>query len=251
MKQPLSVQIDTMRYDGSQKELIKNFRLTVRPGELVSIMGPSGCGKTTLLRIIAGLEKNYLGEVHIGEDLITGPSRRVQMTFQDHRLFPWMSARENIAFAIASPGDRQSEPSRMLEAFGLTERAMAWPSQLSGGEQSRVSLARALIEPSDVLLLDEPLRSLDLQTRISVGEQLRKALKGRKVITLLVSHDIEDALVLSDRVLVLTRHPMIVAAEFSITLPYPRSRSDDTVREVGAKILREIERLSGVGRLAK
>lgn len=240
MTKSLSLTIRSMSYGSEGPQLLKDFDLQIPSGQLVSVVGPSGCGKTTLLRIIAGLEKKFDGQVTIGEDVVRGPSKRIQILFQEHHLLPWLRASDNVAFPHASP---KSAPSvrrshELMNVFGIDHRDQAWLSELSGGERSRIALARAFMEPSDVLLLDEPLRSLDLPTRNSLLPTLVGLLQDQKTTTIMVSHDIEDAVIFSDRILVVAAKPMRVLRDITLTIPRDRLRADEEVRGIGLEILR-------------
>ncbi len=239
MSNSLTIRVDQMKYP-SGDILIDGLQLDVPPGHFLSLMGPSGCGKSTLLRIIAGLETSYEGEVRLGRELVRAPGKQIQMMFQEHHLFPWLTALENVSFARDEPWSENAidGATKLISQFGMEQRMNAWPSQLSGGEQSRVALARALLASPEALLLDEPFRSLDLETRSAIIMQLDQALSQRKTTSVMVSHDIEDALLLSDTIVLLGTRPARAVARFTLSTPRPRARSDDEVRRVGLEILK-------------
>ena len=196
---------------GSVKAL-DEFSLTIKPGELVTLLGPSGCGKTTALRILAGIDKDHAGVVEIdGRDMSKVPAnqRHIGMVFQAYSLFPNMTALENVAYGLRVRGvdapKREARARELLDLVGLSTQAERRPTQLSGGQQQRVALARALaIEPS-VLLLDEPLSALDAQVRAQLREEIRRIQSTIGISTLFVTHDQEEAMAISDRVGVMNK----------------------------------------------
>ncbi len=191
---------------------LDDFSLTIKPGELVTLLGPSGCGKTTALRILAGIDKEHEGIVEIdGKDMSQVPAnkRNIGMVFQAYSLFPNMTAIENVAYGLRVRGvdshKRESRARELLDLVGLSTQADRRPTQLSGGQQQRVALARALaIEPS-VLLLDEPLSALDAQVRAQLREEIRRIQSTIGISTLFVTHDQEEAMAISDRVGVINK----------------------------------------------
>ena len=234
----LRIKVNEFSYSRDQSPLISDFALEIAKGEFVSIMGPSGVGKTTLLRIIAGLETNYSGHVVFRNSSVSRPSRRIQIVFQDPRLLPWRNVLDNVRLGHAKPSSVESiDASRKLIQFvGLDERSSAWPKTLSGGEQTRVALARALISNPEVVLLDEPMRGLDLVNRL----RLHKILKGRsEQTTVMVSHDIEDAVLLSDRIVFVSGSPMTAFQSIEVDLSENRDPSDSDVQNI-IKTAREI-----------
>src|SRR5215212_8377333 len=193
----LSVKIAKMRYPiaNGSGDLIEDVSFDVAPRERVAFIGRSGAGKTTLLRIVAGLERCFQGSVMLDGQALDGPVRSVQLLFQDNRLLPWKTAFENVAFATDDPKGVTNAEQVMLALgrVGLQDRADAWPKNLSGGEAARVAIARALIASPRLLLLDEPFQNLDSITRLEVERQLLAALETVKPMMLLVSHDVQDA----------------------------------------------------------
>ncbi len=191
---------------------LNDFSLTIKPGELVTLLGPSGCGKTTALRILAGIDKDHEGVVEIdGKDMSAVPAnkRNIGMVFQAYSLFPNMTATENVAYGLRVRGvdshKREARARELLELVGLNTQGDRRPTQLSGGQQQRVALARALaIEPS-VLLLDEPLSALDAQVRAQLREEIRRIQSTIGISTLFVTHDQEEAMAISDRVGVMNK----------------------------------------------
>lgn len=200
----------------------------VEKGEIVSIVGTSGCGKSTLLRIIAGLEAPTLGTISINHYPITSPHPEVGIIFQEPRLMPWLSVCENVQFGLEGfPKAEKAQLTQViLERVGLADFAHALPRQLSGGMSQRVAIARALITKPSILLLDEPFSALDAFIRIKLQDHLLDVWQYDRPTLILVTHDIEEALVLSDQVIVLRGSPGRVHQEFVLDLPRPRKRTD-------------------------
>lgn len=207
-----ALRLEGLRRRFGNVEALAAFNLEVASGELVTLLGPSGCGKTTLLRIVAGFEQPDAGQVWLeGEDITkTPPNRRhMGMVFQAYSLFPNMSAEENVRFGLRLRGlSRAEQEQRLSELFrliGLEDVRKRYPHQLSGGQQQRIALARALAPRPKVLLMDEPLSALDAQVRQTLREEIRRIQQAEKITTLFVTHDQEEALTLSDRVVVMNR----------------------------------------------
>lgn len=211
------------------QQVLNSIDLDVAPGEAVGIVGGSGCGKSTLLRMIAGLDtqKKQGHVLRLGHE-VTGPDLSCGMVFQESRLFPWLTVRENIAFSlhgrVHSPSEITDRVDSMMALVGLTgfENALSW--QLSGGMAQRVSIARTLINHPEVLLLDEPFGALDAFTRMAMQDQILKIRKDRPTTMVLVTHDIDEAVYLCDRVVVLSRRPGTIKRIYNIDLPYRRER---------------------------
>lgn len=220
--------------------VLQNVNLTIHPGEFVCIVGGSGCGKTTLLRIVAGLETDFEGEVFLDECRITGPSLERGVVFQEHRLLPWLTVRDNVAFGKAMK-KRASSPeiSYYLDLVGLREFAETYPHQLSGGMSQRVAIARALAGRPEVLLLDEPFASLDALTRTRMQEELLRIWQAERTTVLLVTHDIEEAVFLADRVIIMSPQPGTVRRIVGVDLPRPRERTGRGFSEVRKAVLEE------------
>ncbi len=200
--------------------------LTVQPGEFVAILGPSGCGKSTLLRMVAGLDQPTAGEIQLGEAPIRGAGPDRGMVFQSYTLFPWLTVEQNIRFGLRERGVPEAEQRRIAETFiartGLKGFENHWPRQLSGGMQQRTALARALANDPEILLLDEPFGALDHQTRELMQELLLEIWQGDRKTVLFVTHDIDEAVFLAGRVLVMSARPGRIKCELPIPLPYPR-----------------------------
>ena len=200
--------------------------LMVEPGEFVAILGPSGCGKSTLLRIVAGLDRPTAGTVTLDGVPVTAPGPDRGMVFQSYTLFPWLTVAQNIRFGLAERGvpeaEQQAIAARFIARTGLTGFENHWPRQLSGGMQQRCALARALANDPEILLLDEPFGALDHQTRELMQELLLEIWDADRKTVLFVTHDIDEAIFLANRVVVMSARPGRIKAEVPVTLPYPR-----------------------------
>lgn len=213
-------------------EVIANLDLVVRDNEFVCVVGPSGCGKTTLLRMIAGLAESDSGRIRIGETVVTGPLRNVAVVFQQFGLFPWKTVRANIALALIAAGVPKDEMnqrvSEVIPLVGLGDAADRYPAQLSGGMKQRVGLARALAVQPEVILLDEPFASVDAQTREILQGELLTLWSRHRQTALFITHSIDEAITLADRVIVMGTHPGRVVDE--VIIPFERPRSVTEVR---------------------
>ncbi|WP_223904379.1 ABC transporter ATP-binding protein [Rhodoferax lithotrophicus] len=209
--------------------VLEHFSLAIAAGEFVAILGPSGCGKSTLLRLVAGLEAPQAGSIVVNGKSVTGPDPSRILMFQDPTLFPWRTVRQNVALGPQARGVLEQSQDRIDQALalvGLDNFANALPHQLSGGMAQRVALARALVNNPQLLLLDEPLGKLDSLTRLKMQGELESLWRSTGFTALLVTHDVEEALLLASRVLVLSDQPARVLAEVQVDRPYPRSRDD-------------------------
>ena len=209
---------------------LAGISLDVNEAEIVAVVGGSGCGKSTLLRLIAGLDHATLGRIQVDGDVITAPHPAVGIVFQEPRLFAWLNVEQNIGFGLADlpRAEREQRVATVLRRIGLTEHAKRWPRELSGGQAQRVALARALVAQPRVLLLDEPFSALDAFTRADLQDHLLALWADYRPTLLLVTHDIEEALVLADRVVVMQPRPGRIAAVLKVNAPRPR---DPTTRE--------------------
>ncbi len=202
--------------------------LPVAAGELVSIVGPSGCGKSTLLRLLAGLDMPNSGELWIGSEPITEPSAERGLVFQDPNLFPWLTVRRNIEAGLVARHllhEKRSEVDEFMRLVGLEAFANAYPHHLSGGMAQRVALARALINHPKVLLLDEPLGALDAFTRMRLQDEVLRLWEARGTTMLLVTHDIDEAIYMSDRIVIMTPRPGRIERTIAVDLDRPRQRN--------------------------
>ena len=211
----------------SAVEAVRGLDFDVAAGELVSLLGPSGCGKSSVVGAIAGFTPVSSGEVRVDEQLVRSPGPERGVVFQQHTLFPWKTVLENVEFGLKMRGvgraQRRRQASEMLAQVGLGDFLRHYPDQLSGGMQQRVSLARVLVNRPRVLLLDEPFCSLDAQTRLDMQQMLLELWQELHMTVVFVTHDVDEALFLSDRVLVSSRRPGRIAASLSVDLPRPRS----------------------------
>ena len=225
-------------------EALHHADLIVNKGEFVCLIGASGCGKSTLLRIIAGFERPTSGDVRVYDAPITGPSSDRGMVFQDYALFPWLSVRDNIAFGPTERGVAKAELRDKVENFidvvGLRKFADAYPHQLSGGMKQRVAIARVLANDADIVLMDEPFGALDALTRERLQEELLDIWQRTGLTVVFVTHSIEEAIFLADRVVVMTPGPGRIESDNRIELPRPRDVSapdfNELRRTLGAKL---------------
>lgn len=224
---------------GLEHTALQEVELSVGEGEILSLVGTSGCGKSTLLRLLCGLERPSDGQVLLHGQAVTGPSPQVGMVFQEPRLMPWLTVAENVRLALLDlPREEQEERiARVLEKVGLAAFAQALPRQLSGGMAQRVALARALVRRPSVLLLDEPFSALDSFTRLKLQDHLAELWAQERFTLILVTHDVEEAVILSDRVVVLRGHPGRIHRIFEVELPRPRRRSAAEVQLLKEEVI--------------
>lgn len=217
------------------------------------LVGASGCGKSTLLRIVAGLERADEGEVSHGGEPITAPSARRGFVFQEHRLLPWLSVADNIAFGLRhlAPAAKELAIGTQLARVRLSEFAHAYPHQLSGGMAQRAALARALAPLPDILLLDEPFAALDTFTRAHLQAELRDLQRSQGCAVLLVTHDIEEAIFLADRVHVLAQYPGAICRSIDVQLPHPRDRTSEEFTRLRRLVLEEFAAHASPGALTQ
>jgi NitT/TauT family transport system ATP-binding protein len=209
--------------------------LTVADNDFITVLGPSGCGKSTLLRIVAGLDRPTAGRVLLDGDEVTGPGPDRGMVFQSYTLFPWLTVAENIEFGLREKGvsgrERAAIARGYMDRVGLTGFEGHWPKQLSGGMQQRTAIARALANDPKILLLDEPFGALDNQTRSLMQEMLLGIWERDRKTVMFVTHDIEEAIFMGTRVIVMTARPGRIKADIRIDLPHPRSYRVKTTPE--------------------
>jgi ABC-type nitrate/sulfonate/bicarbonate transport system ATPase subunit len=222
---------------------LADVSLVVEAGELVSLIGPSGCGKSTLLRLMAGLETLDAGELLIGNDPITGPSAERGLVFQDPNLFPWLTVRGNIQAGLVARGvlhAKRGEVDGFMRLVGLEGFANAYPHHLSGGMAQRVALARALINHPRVLFLDEPLGALDAFTRMNLQDEVLRLWQMNRMTMLLVTHDIDEAIYMSDRIVIMTPRPGRIDKTISVNLQRPRQRNSPEFLQLRGDILEHL-----------
>jgi ABC-type nitrate/sulfonate/bicarbonate transport system ATPase subunit len=226
--------------DGANLLAVDRISLSVSPGEMVSLIGPSGCGKSTLLRLVAGLDTPTEGELLVGAEPIQGPSAERGLMFQEHNLFPWLTVRGNIRAGLVARGvlrERRHEVDEFMRLVGLEAFANLYPHQLSGGMAQRTALARALINHPKVLLLDEPLGDLDQFTRMRLQDEVLRIWQDRGTTMLLVTHDIDEAIYMSDRIVLLTPRPGRIDRLIEVNLPRPRLRNSPDFLQMRSEIL--------------
>lgn len=240
----LRVEGVTKRYakpdDAGETHALDSVALEVAAGELISLVGPSGCGKSTLLRLIAGLDTPDSGELWVGSERITGPSAQRGLVFQDPNLFPWLTVRRNIESGLVARGmlrEKRSEVEEFMRLVGLEGFEEAYPHHLSGGMAQRVALARALINHPKVLLLDEPLGALDAFTRMRMQDEVLRIWDARGTTMVLVTHDIDEAIYMSDRIVIMSPRPGRVERTIEIDLDRPRERNSTEFFRIRGDIL--------------
>ncbi|HEX5393034.1 MAG TPA: ABC transporter ATP-binding protein [Rhodocyclaceae bacterium] len=210
-----------------ETEALRDINFQVHRREFVCVIGPSGCGKSTLIRTLAGLEQHSAGEVLLDGKPVTGPGRDRGMVFQGYSLFPWLTVKRNVMFGPEMSGHTRSvaenRASQWLDLVGLTKFADAYPHQLSGGMRQRVAIARALVNEPRILLMDEPFGALDAQTRSKMQSHLLDIWRNLDITVLFITHDLDEAIYLADRILVLKAHPGEVQEVIEVPVPRPRS----------------------------
>ena len=217
---------------------LQDFSLSIGKGELVAVIGGSGCGKSTLLRLLSGLEAPTQGEISLEGRLLTEPDSLVNIVFQEPRLFSWLTVADNIGFGLRhlASSERDEQVSAALEKIGLRGHEKRWIKELSGGQAQRVALARALVTKPAVLLLDEPFSALDAMTRVELQDHLIDLWRVNATTMLLVTHDIEEAAFLADRVVVMRPWPGRILEVVDIGLPRQRNRMSDELAEVKRRL---------------
>ncbi|MFN8635449.1 MAG: ABC transporter ATP-binding protein [Chloroflexota bacterium] len=221
---------------------LEDVNLTIAPGELVSLVGPSGCGKSTLLRAVAGLDREYSGEILADGVPILGPDLARGIIFQEPRLFPWLALSENVGFGLRGSGAARNDRIReLISLVGLAGFEKAYPHQLSGGMAQRAAIARALAPSPGVLLLDEPFGALDAFTRMRLQDAFQEIWLTNRTTAILVTHDIEEAIDLGQRVVVMTPRPGRIRRVVTIDLPYPRDRGTERFAAYRREILAEFD----------
>jgi len=223
-------------------QVVEDVSLDVRDGEFVAIVGPSGCGKSTLLNIIAGFERADRGVVKIDGIKRKGPSPNGIMISQHGSVFPWLTVQQNLLFALSGTSHRDHGmlAHRYIEMVGLSGFERAYPHELSGGMLKRVELARALVVKPAILYMDEPFSALDALMSLRMQTELRRILEEERHTVMLITHDVEEAIFLADRILVLSPRPTTIQTTFDVDLPHPRKLSDPRAQELREAILKEI-----------
>jgi sulfonate transport system ATP-binding protein len=229
---------------GTPRPVLEGINLDVKPGEFISIVGASGCGKSTLLRLIVGLDADYGGEIRLDGDRVATTSLDRGIVFQDHRLFPWMTLEQNIELALLNTGTPKERRAQIvadhIALVNLTGFEKAYPHQLSGGMAQRAAIARALVTEPKLLLLDEPLGALDALTRVHVQSELQRIWMAERSTMIMVTHDVEEALYLGDRVVIMAPNPGRIRRIVNVDLPHPRDRSAPLLHRLKDEILAEL-----------
>ncbi|MEK8049752.1 ABC transporter ATP-binding protein [Ideonella sp. DXS22W] len=228
---------------GEPLPVLQDIHLTIQPGEFVSIVGASGCGKSTLLRLVVGLEEGYAGELRLDGRRIAGTHLDRGIVFQEHRLFPWLNVEQNIALGLLNAGlpaaDKARSVAEHIALVGLQGFESAYPHQLSGGMSQRVAIARALVNRPRVLLLDEPFGALDALTRSHLQHELARIVAAEGITAILVTHDVEEAVFLGDRVVVMAPRPGRIRRIVPVDLPRPRDRASAAFARLKDDVLGE------------
>lgn len=220
--------------------VLSDINLEMHDGELVCIVGASGCGKSTILRLVCGLIAPTTGTVTVNGERVVKPGPEIGMVFQKPTLFPWLTVEENIAFSLKTgekDPDWAEKTDRMLKLIGLEQFRSNFPAQLSGGMAQRVALVRSLVSSPEILLLDEPMSALDAFTRMKLQDEVLSIWQRRKPLFVMVTHDVDEAVYMATRVLVMDAHPGRIKADIPIDLPYPRLRSSQEFTEYRNQIM--------------
>jgi ABC-type nitrate/sulfonate/bicarbonate transport system ATPase subunit len=233
-------------FKGSSAPVLSNVALSIAPEEKVALIGRSGCGKSTLLHMMAGLLMPTDGCVRINAHQVVRPSAKWNIMFQKPSLYPWMSVKQNAELGLTF--ERKKNPQKiaeLLELVGLSDKANDNVQSLSGGQQQRVALARSLATTPEVLLLDEPFSALDAFTRSSLQDEVIRIATRQKLTMVIVTHDIEEAVAMADRVLIMAANPGRIVGEISVDLPYPRDRGSREFSEKREKLMKKFDELVG------
>ncbi|MFJ2528245.1 ABC transporter ATP-binding protein [Pseudomonas helmanticensis] len=230
--------------DGFELEAIREFNLDIAEGEFVAIVGSSGCGKSTLLRLLVGLDTQFRGQITVDGKAVSGIGGERGIVFQEHRLFPWLTVADNIGLGLVneplSAAQKRQRINDFIDLVGLRDFTRAYPHQLSGGMAQRVAIARGLVASPRILLLDEPFGALDALTRQQMQDELLAIRERAKITTILVTHDVEEAIFLADRVVVMEPRPGRIKQVVDIALPHPRQRSSFDFHQLREELLHEL-----------
>ncbi|MBO9355813.1 ATP-binding cassette domain-containing protein [Bordetella petrii] len=236
---PAALRVGAVSHHFGSLEVLRNVSFSVAPGEIVALLGASGCGKSTLLNLVAGLESLQQGTIALPASASLG------YMFQEDRLLPWRNVRDNVAFGLETSGlplaQRRRRALETLALVGLDGFAQSWPHELSGGMRSRAALARTLVMQPDMLLMDEPFSKLDPHTRSQMHEELLRIQAARRATILFVTHDVEEAVVLADRIVLLAPRPGRLREIESVGLPRPRHPTDPDVAETTRRLRLKVQ----------
>lgn len=231
------------RFRSRHQELtvLNDINLTVSPGEFISIIGSSGCGKTTFLRLVVGLEKDYEGDILLDGKRLNGPDRNRGVVFQDHRLLPWLTIEKNVGLGLKNAKDDAARRTvqEHIELVGLKGFEKHYPHQLSGGMSQRAAIARALVNRPEILLLDEPLGALDALTRMYMHQELERIWKQEGITMIMITHDVEEAIFLSDKIVVMSSRPGTIRKIIPVPLARPRDRASYDFIRIKEEVLEE------------
>ena len=228
------------------KPTLKDINLSIPKGQLTALIGRSGCGKSTLLQMIAGLLIPSDGAIRINGHTVTKPSAKWNMMFQKPSLYPWMTVRENAALGLVFSGtynDKKEKVEDLLDMVGLSEHKHKNVQQLSGGQQQRVALARSLATEPEILLLDEPFSALDAFTRTSLQNEVSQICHDQGITMVMVTHDIEEAVAMADKVIIMSQNPGEIVGELSVDFSYPRDRSSEAFNTLKEQLFAEFEKI--------
>lgn len=241
LKLQIAILSKVFRSGKTTVKALEGINLDISSGEFVSVVGTSGCGKTTFLRIIAGLENYFDGDIRLEGKKITGPGIDKGVIFQEHRLLPWLTIEENVAFGLSGKNKKNKKEiiNRYLKLVGLEGFEKAYPRQLSGGMAQRVAIARSLVNKPEVLLLDEPLGALDALTRIHMQKELEKIWRKEKITMIMITHDVEEAVSLSDKIVIMSCRPGTIKRIVEVPLSRPRNRTSADFVNIKEAVLRE------------
>lgn len=234
-------------HSGERMKVVRNVNLRLEKGSFLCVLGPSGCGKTTLLNMVAGFEEATEGRLLVNGRAVRGPGPERGVVFQsDTALFPWLTVEENIEYGLKVRGlakkERKERALTWMKQVGLEQHAKKFPGELSGGMKQRVQIARVLANDPDILLMDEPFAALDAQTRTYLQQELSTLCRKAGKTVLFITHDIQEALLLADRIVVMAKAPeKNIKAELDVRLPYPRQRMNEQFAELYNRLLDEID----------
>ncbi len=249
MSANISIDYITHTFKSQTQPTLKDIELRIQPGEKIALIGRSGCGKSTLLHMLAGLLMPSEGCVRIQGHTVTKPSAKWNMMFQKPSLYPWMSVRQNAELGLVFAGRKDPEKvDRLLDLVGLRDKADAHVQSLSGGQQQRVALARSLATSPELLLLDEPFSALDAFTRASLQDEVAKIVGLEGLTMVIVTHDIDEAVAMADRVLIMSANPGRIVGEMTIPLPFPRNRASAEFSSQREQLMNHFEQLVGDAR---